>query len=383
MTSAPETADAVIIGGGFYGACLALYLRSIARNVVVLEAEKTMLTRASYVNQARVHTGFHYPRSFVTARRSLALYQRFVADFREAVVDDFRMLYAIARDGSKVTPERFERMFVGMGAPIGAASSGDAALFSPETVARVFECTEYAFNPDRLRKLLETRMEVAGIRVLTGARAEAVETRGAEHPVTVAIAGQGKITAPIVVNATYGQFPAQPAGGRVRFKYEYAEVAIVEPPPILSGLGVTVMDGPFFSIMPFPARNAYSLTHVRYTPHFAWISGQEAPPVRNAPKSRWLHMLRDATRYMPGLSGTRWQESLFDVKTILLRNEGDDGRPILLDRDPGHPGLVTVLGSKLDNIYDLFDALREGGGLFANVHTEYLSAGTPGRSAAR
>lgn len=381
MTGAPETADAVIIGGGFYGACLALYLRSIARDVVVLEAEQSMLTRASYVNQARVHTGFHYPRSFVTARRSLALYQRFVDDFREAVVDDFRMLYAIARDGSKVTPERFERMYASMGAPIGPAHAGDVALFSPGAVAKVFECTEYAFNPDRLRKLLEARMQAAGVRVLTGARAEAIETRVPEQPVTVAIAGQGKITAPIVINATYGQFPDPPAGGRVRFKYEYAEVAIVDPPPILSGLGVTVMDGPFFSIMPFPARKAYSLTHVRYTPHFAWTSGEKTPPLHHAPKSRWLHMLRDAARYMPGLSDTRWRESLFDVKTILLRNEGDDGRPILLDHDPGHPGLVTVLGSKLDNIYDLFDALREGGGAFANVHPGYFGR-TPGRGAA-
>jgi glycine/D-amino acid oxidase-like deaminating enzyme len=382
VTGAPEKADAVIIGGGFYGACLALYLRSIARHVVVLEAEKSLLTRASYVNQARVHSGFHYPRSFVTARRSLALYHRFVEDFRDAVVDDFRMLYAIARDGSKVTPERFERMFAGMGAPIRPARAGDVALFSASTVAQVFECTEHAFNPDRLRLLLEARMKAAGIRVLTGARAEAIDARGPDQPVTVAIAGQGTISAPIVVNATYGQFPERPAGGRVRFKYEYAEVALVEPPPILSGLGVTVMDGPFFSVMPFPARNAYSLTHVRYTPHFAWTSGEEAPPLHYPPKSRWLHMLRDAARYMPGLVDTRWRESLYEVKTVLLRNEGDDGRPILLDRDPGHPGLVTVLGSKLDNIYDLFDALREGGGTFAKAHPGYLGALAQGQRAA-
>ena len=33
-------------------------------------------------------------------------------------------------------------------------------------------------------------------------------------------------------------------------------MALVEAPPELDGLGVTVMDGPFFSMMPFPSRDS-------------------------------------------------------------------------------------------------------------------------------
>ena len=55
----PGRYDAIIIGGGFYGCCLALYLRSILENVLVLEREGGLLSRASFVNQARIHTGFH------------------------------------------------------------------------------------------------------------------------------------------------------------------------------------------------------------------------------------------------------------------------------------------------------------------------------------
>ena len=59
--------DYVVIGGGFYGCCLALYLRSISDKVLLVEASDALMKRASRVNQARVHTGFHYPRSAVTA----------------------------------------------------------------------------------------------------------------------------------------------------------------------------------------------------------------------------------------------------------------------------------------------------------------------------
>ena len=35
----------------------------------------------------------------------------------------------------------------------------------------------------------------------------------------------------------------------------------------------------------------------------------------------------------------------------------DDGRPILLQQDAGLAGLHCVLGSKLDNIYDVLDSI--------------------------
>jgi hypothetical protein len=53
----------------------------------------------------------------------------------------------------------------------------------------------------------------------------------------------------------------------------------------------------------------------------------------------------------------RHVRSLFEVKTVLVRNEIDDGRPILLRREAGSPRLLSVLGSKIDNIYDAFEAL--------------------------
>ena len=81
--------DVVIVGGGFYGCCLALFLRSVTSRILVVEAGTGLLERASRVNQARIHTGFHYPRSFTTAMRSRALQERFMRDFKHAVVSRF------------------------------------------------------------------------------------------------------------------------------------------------------------------------------------------------------------------------------------------------------------------------------------------------------
>lgn len=372
MSGLPDTADVVIVGGGFYGACLALFYRSVTENVVVLEERSGLLERASYVNQARIHTGFHYPRNFKTARRSLSLYPRFIADFPDAVMGDFSMLYAVARHGSRVTPQRFEKMFTDLGAPIEPATPTETALFNPAEVARVWRCREYAFDARALRKDLELRLKKAGVTVATGAQVEAITPE--TGPIRVAIAGQGEIRAPVVIDATYGLLAGKGAlGTRLGFKYEMAEVALIDPPSALSGYGVTMMDGPFFSTMPFPADDAYSLTHVRYTPHHAWLAGQTPP--QTTQHSHWLHMLRDASRYLPVLAEARWRKSLYETKTVLLRNERDDGRPILLDQDPRHSGLMVVMGGKIDNIYDLFERLQSDGGLAAQADTRFIDKG--------
>lgn len=368
MTDAgPERFEAIIVGGGFYGCCLALYMRSVADNVVVVEAESDLLTRASLVNQARVHTGFHYPRSFVTARRSLALYERFMADFADCIVDDFQMLYAIARNGSKVTAQRFLKMFEGMGAPIAPASKAERGLFNRDLIEDVWRCREFAFDAVRLRHLMRERLERAGVHILTETRVNRIEPEPGRIHVT--LESGGPMIAPVVFDATYGQFANQMGGNyqAIPLKYELAEIALVEPPPEFAGLGVTVMDGPFFSVMPYPAADCYSLTHVRYTPHRAWTSAESPIDVPVPDGSLWMHMQRDALRYLPVLAGLRPVGARYEIKTVLLRNESDDGRPIMLHRNAVNPDYMTVLGGKLDNIYDLFEALNERGGKFARA----------------
>ncbi len=59
-------------------------------------------------------------------------------------------------------------------------------------------------------------------------------------------------------------------------------MALMKMPPALNELGITVMDGPFFSLMPFPARSLHTLSHVRYTPHFSWQDTRVSTRMRNS-----------------------------------------------------------------------------------------------------
>ncbi|MCM2505987.1 FAD-binding oxidoreductase [Aureimonas altamirensis] len=355
--------DAIIIGAGFYGCALAVHLAEAGCRVLVCDAGQAPFERASAVNQARVHTGFHYPRSFSTALRSRHNFERFADEFAPAIRRDFRMLYAIARYRSKVNARRFEGMFNSMQAPFERASPIERALFSSDFIEEVFACTEYAFDYTILRDILFERLRKLPVELCLRTQAERLEPFGSA--IELKFRSGRTASAPRVFNITYSQINhVLRASGiaPIRLKHELVEIALIDPPRTIDGIAATVMDGPFFSTMPYPSAKAYSLTHVRYTPHFAWTDRATGPSAyaigEQLPRrTRWRHMINDSSRYMPTLKDATWRRSLFEIKTVPVRNEHDDGRPILLQNHKEVPGLWSVLGSKIDNIYDLFEAV--------------------------
>ncbi|HYV64698.1 MAG TPA: FAD-dependent oxidoreductase [Myxococcales bacterium] len=342
--------SAAVIGGGFFGCSLALALEARGERVTLLEREADLLLRASANNQARVHGGYHYPRSILTGLRSRLNYSRFVADFAPCIDRSFRHYYAVARRQSQVTARQFEAFCRRIGATLGPAPAEVRAWFDPDLVERVYEVEEHAFDADLLRQAMRQRLQEARVEVQLATRA----LRAAPGEVQT---DRGTVRASWIFNCTYSslnELLAASGADCIALRHELAEVALVEPPPALRSGAVTVMCGPFFSLMPFPAQGLHSLTHVRYTPHFAWEerTALAAPPSR--PRgTRVAHMLKDAQRYLPALSMARHVRSLFEVKTVLPQSEHDDSRPILFKRCAELPGLVSVMGGKIDNVYDL------------------------------
>ena len=352
--------SAIVIGGGFFGSMIAVHLRaSGVSRVTLCEREPRLLARASYSNQARVHSGCHYPRAFLTAYRSRTNLPRFAREFAPALKRDFTCVYAIAARRSKVMATQFERFMHDIGARYERTASGYRGLFDPRLVSASYIVDEYAFDAARLRDLLGVQLARAGVDVRLGTEALRVSPEGPIIRVETRNAGRMEILeAALVINCTYARtnWTVRQSSSVSGLKHELAEIALMEVPQELRDIGITVMDGPFFSCMPFPAEQCHSLTHVRYTPHgnVADTDGVLDPLrlLEEPCTSRAESMLADAARFVPALRRSRHRKSLFEVKTVLLHHEVDDGRPILLRRDFAHPGVLSVLGGKLDNVYD-------------------------------
>lgn len=361
--------SAVIIGGGFYGVAIAAYLarqRGLKR-ILLVEREASLLSRASYNNQARVHNGYHYPRSYTTAYRSRVNLPRFVRDWPTAIKQDFTKLYAIARRNSKVTARQFERFCREIGAKLQPADPGLRALFDPRLIEDVYLVEEYVFDTSKLAQWAIDELSAAGVELRLQARVTEL-AQGPEDSLQLTVQPQHgdaeRISCRYVFNCTYSglnQFRGSSPMSRAGLKQEISEMALMQMPAALNGLGITVMDGPFFSMMPFPAKGLHTLSHVRYTPHLHWKDEPGLDPYQKLAayqkQSRADRMVRDAGRYLPAILQARYVESLFEVKTVLIKNESDDGRPILFEKHAEYPGCYSVLGGKIDNIYDVMERL--------------------------
>jgi glycine/D-amino acid oxidase-like deaminating enzyme len=382
-----DTFDAVVVGGGFYGARFALMLRARGQRVLLVERGSQLLGRASLRNQARVHNGYHYPRSILTSLRSRMNYARFLDEYADCVDRSFPHYYAVGRGMSKITAAQFVQFCQRIGAPVMQAPPAVAGLFDRSRVDGVFEVQECAFDAVKLRARVVAELAARGVDVRVDTEAVRVSTTNGETRVALRSTAQPgdaaarltsvtavtttitTIATKLVLNCTYSRLNrllVDSGAAPIAAKHELTEMALVEPPAELRGAAVTVMDGPFFSLMPYPSRGLFTFSHVRYTPHCNWHDRADEP-VRDGERvlerlenreTRFGHMVRDARRFLPAMRGARYVDSIFEVKTVMPRSEQDDSRPIVLRRSDEHPALLTVLGAKIDSVYDVEDALN-------------------------
>jgi len=114
----------------------------------------------------------------------------------------------------------------------------------------------------------------------------------------------------------------------------------------LSDVGVTMMDGPFFSLMPFGQTGYHSLTAVNYTPHKTCVFAlpefdcQErsentcsSSRLGNCntcvakPKTSWPFMYALAKKYLNDDITIEYVKSLYSIKPILQETKVNVSRP--------------------------------------------------------
>ena len=360
-----ERYDVVIIGGGFFGCSLALHLKKPTNKVLILEKESDLMLHASYNNQARVHGGYHYPRSLLTALRSRVNLDGFMQEYGEIVDSTFEKYYAISRTFSKVSARHFYLFYKRIGAEIETAPAAIKKLFNSNLIEDVFRVREYAFDSLKLRHLIRRKLDAADVTYRFGAEAERLESddNGIAITFTDPQSSTSSIHTKRLFNCTYSHINKLNYNSGLPFsplKHELTEMALVDVPDELRNVGITVMDGPFFSIMPFPPRGLHTLSHVRYTPHVewqdhegTWRNGHQF--LRdNRPPTAFAKMVADAQRYVPSIGKSNYIDSLWEVKTVLTASEQDDSRPILFSADHGGiKGYTVVMGGKIDNIRDV------------------------------
>ena len=372
--------DKVIIGAGLYGLYSALFSGKRGEKVVVLERDSAPFMRATYINQARVHMGYHYPRSLSTACKSANYFKRFMDDFDSCILTSFDQVYATSSKFSWTNAEQFVKFCDHAG--IRCDEVRPNKYFKEEMCDGAFLTEEYTYDAMILKDFFLSEIaRYPNIEIVCDA--DIISINKEKDHFEIKTANGIVYGTSFLLNATYAStnqisdmldFPS------FKIKYELCEIILCDVNKKLEKTGITVMDGPFFSIMPFGLTGQHSLTAVTFTPHST--SYEDLPSFQcqmrrtdgkcrsnnlmncnecqEKPETAWAYMSGLARKYLRDDMGFSYKGSLFSMKPILKASEIDDSRPTVIRKFCENPTYVAVLSGKINTVYDMDEVLTNG-----------------------
>jgi catechol 2,3-dioxygenase-like lactoylglutathione lyase family enzyme len=304
-----------VVGGGIFGCTIAVDLARAGVKVDLFEKRSDIIEGATARCQARLHSGYHYPRSDTTAASARDAAPEFMSRYPTAIRRE-RHHYVIAAD-SKVSADEYLAFCDRLGLPY--------EVVEPPQVHHAQVCVrvpEAFVDVSTLRRLVRRDL----------AQADVVLNFG-EH-VHGPVLGYD-----LTIYATYGQPWSRP------LRYELCEVALVEVARY-QGQSFVVLDGDHVSLDPYG--RVHALYDVANSVHD--VSDDPARiiyPQRRV--SRYEVMLKTASQHLRGLElhgqGLAiYHRSMFAIRAVLPDVDATDERPTLIERDGN---VVSVLSGKI------------------------------------
>jgi hypothetical protein len=325
-------ARVAVAGAGIYGTNIAIRLAEEGHDVRLFDP-LGILCGASVINQYRVHSGYHYPRSPETICETLEARTEFMQAFAPAIVRNSLHYYAIPHKGSQTAPELFENVM------------GQFNLFCkpcrPEWmnfdfIDKCYEVDEQIYDPDVLRELIKTRIQELAIPL-------------EQCPFTPEM----RLDYDFVVFATYGLGPSR---GLFKIaKYQVAEKILIELPSQLRGISLVVIDGPFTAFDPYGSSERSLFGSAKNTNHWTttdpcepipepFASLLDRPGFESISFSHFDEMRTDSALAVPASKEAVYLGSRFTIRVV--ENNPTQDRRTLYVRETA-PGEIHIFSGKV------------------------------------
>ena len=349
-----KAVNVAIIGCGIFGAEIALKASACGLSVTVYEANTDILMGASRNNQNRLHLGFHYPRDLETGIQSTRGFEVFKQKYAECIESGFQMAYLIANKGSLTSPEAFLEFCELLGAPYKPVSASDFPV-KVQRADKGILCEEVAYDCRILRDLIWMRLHGEDIDLAIGEKVLKIEKAGEQY--RIESQNRSPLLADVVINCSYADINrlTEQLGYVVPERlFEYTVVPIIRLD--IPKVGITIMDGPFMTLLPHGKSENSLLYHVENSVVAKSIATQvdekwltpDTSPFSSMDKNQYFRQMTEACReYVPVLEGATLAGFLEGPRMVLARKEDTDARPSMIN-DYGN-SYFTVFSGKIDH----------------------------------
>ena len=321
-----------VAGAGIYGATTALRLSQAGYDVTLYDPLGVMYA-ASAINQYRVHSGYHYPRSPETIEEILEARDEFIATYSDAIVQTTKNYYAIPHRGSLTSPETYEAVFDHYGLRL-TKCRPDWMNF--DFIQVCYEVDEFVYDPSILRDIITSRLKNSKIKF------EKKEFTYNERR-----------KFDFFVSTTYGLGPSK--GMFNIAKFQVAEKILIKLPSKLHSISLVVVDGPFTAFDPYGASQFSLFGSAKHTNHWVATSPDTELPTKfskilNRPDfsrcefSNFERMRSDGALAVPLVAQAEYIGSRFTIRVV--ENDPLTDRRILYIRESS-PGDIHVFSGKV------------------------------------
>jgi hypothetical protein len=279
-----------VLGGGWYGCHITLRLLEMGHDAVLWESRNDLFSGASGANPARLHLGFHYPRSKLTRAMSQEHYGEFRKRYAHLTRGVPVNVYAVAANDSLVDFGTYCQVLKGEVEYVTVANTAELGL---ENVEGALLTGERHIRIDLARDYFK---QALGARACFLAPCDGVDLTKDESWFDYTI------------DCTFCALDSKNID-----RYEPCITGILSGP---TGTAITIMDGPFPSIYPWDeSRGLSSLTSALHTPIKRCSTREEAEEILKSctdVNERIWKMYNQMAGYYPAL------RELYRVRDVKL-----------------------------------------------------------------
>ena len=314
-----------VVGGGIFGCTTAWKLAKEGYDVTLYEKNNDIISQASYVNQYRLHRGYHYPRSKDTAIQSQWGEYGFLQEYGKAIVNgDVKHYYAIANEDSKVSSKQYIEFLNDLHLEY---KKDKLNIIDKDSVSLVVKVKELLFDPEKLKKICWNKLNEYNVDVMLD---------------TEYISSSENYN--YVINSTYANLNQLTTKDKQKdYQFELCEKPVVKLPKQYKNKSVVIMDGPFMCIDPLGDTGLHVMGNVvhaihstnvgkfpKYDEKFDELLNKgivKNPSITNIDK-----FIDSAKKFFIDIDKSEHIGSMYTIRTVLPNKDKDDARPTLVEK---------------------------------------------------
>jgi len=322
----------LIIGAGLFGCAIGYELDKAGHKVTIIEQDSDIMMNASKLNHNRIHFGYHYPRSLDTANQSLDGLEYFIKHYSESIVSSFPNHYMIADKNSNVSPLEYVRFCDKLKIKDSMLhlynDYPSDNLIDKSHISYSIKVCEGVFDYHILKKLVYEKIDGLDLRLNTPYES----SDGYDYIINTSYSNVNKVNKELGVS---------------ELKLKFQDVVIPIFKMKSKPFGLTIMDGPFCSIMP---KGNEENKFLLYNPKYSVLKESSENNFDND-NFDINTIYNESAKYFPFLKDVEQDGYWRTIRALPINDDDSRVSEIFIDRNKSN--VITILSGKINTCHKI------------------------------